>query len=129
MAHELAPEMAHAGMEGGHTLAKHVGKTAEYLRHRLTTEPWIGAASTFYSREVAEAALSALLAEHRTEIARWLTSGPRDLVISGHAADAVGIVLTSDMSAPQAATGIRLVLRRSSTLPVGYRIHTAMVMG
>ena len=31
--------MAHEGLDGGHTLAKHVGKSEEFLRNRLATEP------------------------------------------------------------------------------------------
>ena len=31
--------MAHEGLDGGHTLAKHVGKSEQFLRHRLATEP------------------------------------------------------------------------------------------
>ena len=46
--------MAHEGLDGGHTLAKHVGKSDEFLRHRLATEPRIKAASTFYDRQTAE---------------------------------------------------------------------------
>lgn len=119
---------AHEGLEGGHTLAKHVGKTERYLRHRLATEPDIDAASTFYSREVAEASISALLDGNRAKIAAWLASSKRGLIVSGQANEAVGLMITRHSSTPQAVTGIRLVLRQSSALPVGFRIHTAMVM-
>ena len=39
---------------GGHTIARHVGRTEAQLRQRLAAQPGIPAASTFASREVAE---------------------------------------------------------------------------
>jgi hypothetical protein len=53
--------MAHERIDGAHTLAKHVGKSEEFLRNRLATEPHIRGASTFYDRQTAENAISGLL--------------------------------------------------------------------
>ena len=39
---------------GGHTLARHVGKTDSQLSDRLRREPQISAASTYTDREMAE---------------------------------------------------------------------------
>jgi Bacterial CdiA-CT RNAse A domain len=52
--------MAHETL-GGHTLARHVGRSENYLRHRLATEPDLTAASTFYDRQTAENALARVL--------------------------------------------------------------------
>jgi uncharacterized protein YukE len=120
--------MAHEGIEDGHTLAKHVGKSHEFLRNRLATEPWINDASTFYNREVAENALSALLLEDRAKIVSWLSTSKKELILTGRADSAVGTVISRDSSAPLPARGIRLVIRRTPELPTGFRIHTAMVM-
>lgn len=62
MAHESA---------NGHTLAKHVGQPEVFLRNRLAIEPWLDATSTFYNQG--------------SKIVIWLSSGQRDLIISGQA--------------------------------------------
>lgn len=81
---------AHEGVDGGHTLAKHVGKSAEFLRKRLATEPEIKGASSFYSREAVENSISEVLKAHDKRIQSWLAGSERKLVITtpslGHAA-------------------------------------------
>jgi uncharacterized protein YukE len=119
--------MAHEGIDGGHTLAKHVGKSPEFLRNRIATEPHIDAASTFYDREVAEKALSMVLYDNRRKIANWLSASKKELVLTGQGAETVGVVIFRESSTVHQANGIRLLLRRSTRLAIGYRIHTAMV--
>jgi hypothetical protein len=118
---------AHEGLGGGHTLAKHVGKSEDFLRNRLATEPRIRAASTFYDRQSAETVLAAFLGANAAEIRRWLASGTRSLILTGRSSDPVGVALLRGVPGPVAASGIRMVLRRSATITTGYRIHTAMV--
>src|SRR4051794_5666599 len=48
---------------GGHTLARHVGRTDAELRQRLIDEPNISAASTYTSRATAELTVARALAE------------------------------------------------------------------
>jgi hypothetical protein len=119
--------LAHEGLDGGHTLTKHVGKTEEYLRHRLATEPHITGASSFYNREVAENALAALLHHNWGKVATWLSTSKQELILSGQTDSAIGMVILRDSSVPVDARGIRLIIRRSPALPAGFRIHTAMV--
>lgn len=119
--------MAHEGLGGGHTLAKHVGKSEEFLRNRLATEPHIKAASTFYDRQTAETALSTLMDANAAEITRWLGSGTRSIILTGRTSQAVGIALLRGAARTVEAAGIKLVLKRSPTMSMGYRIHTAMV--
>jgi hypothetical protein len=119
--------MAHEGLDAGHTLAKHVGKTEEFLRNRLATEPGIKAASTFYDRQSAESVLSGFIDANASEITRWLRDGSYELILQGHAARPVGLVIPRAATRPVEATGIRLVLRRSPKTGIGFRIHTAMV--
>ena len=64
--------MAHEAVDDAHTLAKHVGKSEDYLRNRLATEPHIRGASTFYDRQTAENAISGLLRENQRTVDRWL---------------------------------------------------------
>jgi uncharacterized protein YukE len=119
--------MAHEGLDGGHTLAKHVGKSEAFLRNRLATEPHITAASTFYDRQTAEITLSAFMDANAAEIARWLPGGSKTLVLIGRAVHPVGPVILRGAPRPVEASGIRLVLKRNPTMSTGYRIHTAMV--
>jgi hypothetical protein len=62
---------------GGHTIAKHVGRTEAQLRARLLAETKIPVASTFTNLQVAEAAISKTLRAHGTAIKSWAqTAGP-----------------------------------------------------
>jgi len=119
--------LAHEGLHGGHTLTKHVGQTVDYLRDRLAAKPDLRAASTFYNREVAENSIAALLGANAPMMVAWLASGEQDLTISGRAARPTGIVLRRFATDPTAGSGVKVVLRRSSSLKEGFRIHTAMV--
>ena len=115
-------------LEGGHTLAKHVGKSEDFLRNRLVTGPNITGASTFYSREVAEDSLAEVLQAHDRLIRSWLAGPKRKLVIVSPVSRACGLVFLTPGADPLESSVIRVVLRRSDALGLGYRIHTAMVM-
>jgi uncharacterized protein YukE len=120
---------AHEGLEGGHTLAKHVGKSEEFLRHRLATESTITGASTFYDREAAESSISEVLAADDKRIRSWLAGSEGKLVLTRRPVSRVcGLVFLTPSGDPIHSSVIRVVLRRSDALGIGYRIHTAMVM-
>jgi filamentous hemagglutinin len=120
--------MAHEGLEGGHTLAKHVGKSPEYLRYRLATEPKITGASTFYNREAAETAIAEVLKAHDRRIQNWLVGPKRTLLIASPTSRICGSVIRAPGAQPIESSAIRVMLRRSDALGLGYRIHTAMVI-
>ncbi|MDQ1720926.1 MAG: filamentous hemagglutinin, partial [Pseudonocardiales bacterium] len=65
--------MAHEGVDGAHTLARHVGKSEEFLRNRLAVNRNLRAASTFYDRQVAEESIHELIDSNRATVNRWLT--------------------------------------------------------
>jgi hypothetical protein len=111
--------MAHEGIDGGHTLAKHVGKTEGFLCNRLATEPGIKAASAFYDRQSAENALVELIDANWSELTRWLRGGGFELILTGRTARAHGVVLIRSVTRPVEAGGIRLVLRRSPKTGIG----------
>jgi hypothetical protein len=119
--------MAHEGLEGGHTLAKHVSKNEQFLRHRLATEPHLDIVSTFHDRQIAENALSQLLDVNARGIQRWLADGPRTLVLNGRMPHPVGVAIMREVAGPVQASRIKLVLKRSPAMTPGYRIHTAWV--
>jgi hypothetical protein len=56
---------------GGHTLARHVGRTDAELAERLRREPQISAASTYTDRATAERAVGAALASAGRQLAAW----------------------------------------------------------
>jgi len=56
---------------GGHTLARHVGKTDAELRDRLRRERQISSASTYTDRATAERAVAAALASAGAKLTAW----------------------------------------------------------
>ena len=56
---------------GGHTLARHVGRTDAQLRERLRREQ-ISAASTYSDRATAERVVARTLARQRSRVDQWL---------------------------------------------------------
>jgi uncharacterized protein YukE len=120
--------LAHEGVEGGHTLAKHVGKSPEFLRQRLATEPNITAASTFYNREVAESSISSVLRANDRQIQRWLAGTEHKFTVTDRTSRPCGSVLDRHEVGPIESATVRVALRRSAVLGLGYRIHTAMVI-
>ena len=73
-----APAVANTGYDlardearGGHTLARHVGRTDAQLRERLRREQ-ISAASTYVDRATAERVVARTLARQRSRVDQWL---------------------------------------------------------
>ncbi|MFN8094258.1 MAG: RNase A-like domain-containing protein [Vicinamibacteria bacterium] len=61
---------------GGHTLARHVGRTDDELRARLRRETRIAAASTFEDRATAEEVVAATLGAERDRVREWSRREP-----------------------------------------------------
>jgi hypothetical protein len=63
---------------GGHTIARHVGKSNPQLAQRLRQQPDISAASSYPDLLTAETVVGAALAQERSRIAEWTARrGPR----------------------------------------------------
>jgi CDI toxin RNase A-like protein len=56
---------------GGHTLARHVGRTDSQLLERLAREPRISAASTYTDRATAELLVGLALERERNRLDAW----------------------------------------------------------
>jgi hypothetical protein len=68
----LAEHEAIAGSRvGGHTIAKHVGRTEQQLRARLAAEPRLRVASTFTNLRMAEDAISKVLRLNAARLKTW----------------------------------------------------------
>jgi len=99
---------------GGHTLARHVGRSDADLARRLRREPNLAAASTFLDRASAERAVTATLAAERGRVDAWAAKGGRSTLALRWRGDGtvVGRVLERGATSPVAAHGARVVLRR-----------------
>jgi hypothetical protein len=124
------PSLDFYEQHGGHTLRRHVATTAQQDVQRLEREPDIGAAGSFLTQEIAQAALEATIRDHAAEIERWLARGGNGpFVAETFFKQQVGSVLTRaafrrNITEPAPATGARIVLRRDDSLPGGFLVRT-----
>ena len=95
---------------GGHTLARHVGRTEAQLRARLAAEPQIPMASSFSSVRTAERAVSRVLRVHAGTVRSWAQTAGQGSRLS----------LTLDMGTP-AGHGVLRSSGRVQTLSKGKR--------
>jgi CDI toxin RNase A-like protein len=98
---------------GGHTLARHVGKTNAQLIDRLRREPQISSASTYTDRATAEHVVGAALASGGRSFDAWRTrAGPRpNLVLRYGATDTIGRSISRGRSASVPCNHALVVLR------------------
>jgi Bacterial CdiA-CT RNAse A domain len=120
--------LAHEGINGAHTLAKHVGKPESFLHHRLATEPHIKGASTFYGRQTAENSISELIHQERSTVNRWLAGKRVKLQLEGRSTEPIGVLVARGSAGATPESGIRVILRRTDALGIGFYIETAMVI-
>ena len=66
-----AADLAASERMGGHTLARHVGRTDDELRERLRSEPSISAASTYSNRATAERVVATTLQRFSRRVQSW----------------------------------------------------------
>lgn len=99
---------------GGHTIARHVGRTDAQLKARLARES-ISAASTYPDLDTAERVVERALAANERRVQRWIDQrGPRsNLAIRYRARDGLptGRLLRRGDDAPDEVTGAVVVLR------------------
>jgi len=100
---------------GGHTLARHVGRTDDDLRERLRREPGIAAASTYTDRQTAERVVAATLQRYSRRIEAWITrTGARPnlaLDYRGTRDDIIGRSLRRGDARARSCTDAVVVLR------------------
>jgi len=120
--------MAHEGINGSHTIRKHVGKSVRYLRKRLATEPDKKVVSTFTSRTEAENSISEALHARAGEVEEWLKSSKYGKAVVHRLDGPVGMILGRESRETFQGTGVKVILRKDPTFPNGFRIQTAMVI-
>ena len=100
---------------GGHTLARHVGRSDADLRERLRRERSISAASTYSDRATAERVVGRALASNRARVDQWLArQGARPnlaLDYRGEAQESIGRSLSRRSSQPVVCADAVVVLR------------------
>lgn len=100
---------------GGHTIARHVGKSDADLRARLARERRISAASTYTDLATAERVVSAAIVSGQARIARWVArDGNRpNLAIdfAGVPGDVIGRSIAQGDETAQACHDAVVVLR------------------
>ena len=98
---------------GGHTLARHVGRSDGQLTQRLNKERNISAASTWTSRDVAEETVGAALKEESGRIENWMRRGERrpNLALHYNAGRVIGRSLRRDSSESVPCSSAVIVLR------------------
>ena len=100
---------------GGHTLARHVGKSDAELGERLRREPQISSASTYTDRATAERVVSAVLASSSRKLDAWQHRNGRRpnlaLYYEERSNQPIGRSLSRGQSAPTPCERALVVLR------------------
>ncbi len=118
---------AHEGVDGGHTLDRHVGRTVEQLRRRLEQEDK-REVSTFPDVASADRFVGQALYDRRADVARWLASDPSgNEAFPSRLGTAAGSVLRRGASGVVAGRSVQVVLAPSRRFREGFRIVTAYV--
>ena len=106
-------DLARDERRGGHTLARHVGRSDAELRDRLRRERSISTASTWTDRPTAETTVALALDESSARLARWsaLTGRRANLALDWKGTDTIGRSLTRGARAAQSVSCAVVVLR------------------
>jgi len=116
----------HGGI-GGHAIAKHVGKTRDYLEARLRNEPKLQAASTFNSIQNAEQAINGVMRSRAEDILIWAKTAPKNdvLRLTATTADDVGVVLIRGASELVKGRKLIVLLKKERYNGMQYYLLTA----
>lgn len=101
-------------LAGGHTVARHVGRTEAQLRARLAAQPGIQAASTFHNLAEAERVVSEALRANKAAILAWsqqAAAGSSKTLVH-EAGRVVGFGVVRASGSVQTMSRVTVVLRR-----------------
>ncbi|MEL1091261.1 RNase A-like domain-containing protein, partial [Pseudomonas sp. OB66] len=110
--------------QGGHLIARHVGRTDAQLAQRLAAEPNIPAASTFLNRAEAEAAASEALAANTQVVQEFLESNKVKTSFTHTFSRPVGVSMINGQTQSQPASSLLLVLKKNASSSLGYFLLT-----
>ncbi len=106
-------DLARDERRGGHTLARHIGRSDAELRDRLRRERSISAASTWTDLPTAETTVARALDDSAARLARWSASTGRraNLALDWKGTETVGRSLTRGARSAQPVSCAVVVLR------------------
>ncbi len=110
---------------GGHAIARHVGKSFDYLQARLGSQPNIPAASSFPDLATAEETVARALQANQGAINNWLTANANRFTVFGTNLHAVGASVAPGQGVATPVSSVSVFLTKDSTWALGYRIITA----
>ena len=110
--------------QGGHLIAKHIGRTDMQLVKRLEAEPTIPAASTFPDRATAESASARALEANKTKIQKFLNGKKGKTTVTHEFPYPVGVSVPNGSNDSLPATKVLLVLIKDARRPEGYFLLT-----
>jgi hypothetical protein len=115
---------------GGHTIAKHVGRTEQQLRARLVAEPARDIVSTFTNLRVAEDCISKLMRVNAATIKAWAQAGNKSMPLElvGDAGKVAGFGVVRLSGQVVKLSKVRLVLKFKSYNGMPYYVLTAYLI-
>lgn len=114
------------GQHDGHTIAKHIGQSEEGMRARLAGGKRSPAAvSTFPNQDIAERSIARALLRNETEIKRWKEEPSSELAVEAFLDGNVGVIISKTASVRVVTHGVRAILCKDTTQPLGFSVKTA----
>ncbi|WP_165688472.1 RNase A-like domain-containing protein, partial [Rodentibacter trehalosifermentans] len=110
---------------GGHTITRHVGKTDSDLITRLNQEPNLKMASSFTNVQIAEKAISEVIAKNNQEVAKFMVGNKARLVITDDVGFNVGKIVNRQSLSSNSSSKATVVIIKDNVEPKGWRILTA----
>ncbi|MDI9221749.1 hypothetical protein QMZ30_12650 [Pantoea sp. EA-12] len=124
-----AHEALSSGSTGGHTLERHIGKSAEELIARLERRPALSATSSFRTQREAEQIISRVIRDNKNQIEMWVKHLPAGMnakmELESVFAGQTGIMVRRGSSEVIRCYRVRLVLRFQNWHGKPYFVLTA----
>ena len=108
----------------GHTLERHVGKSAEWLHQRVLGHPTAKFASSFSDEATADRAVASALRQRESQLKTWLAGDDRQLIVKAQQQDVIGISVDRSGHVFE-SSAIRIVLVRDPSSAEGFIVKTA----
>ncbi|MBC8741488.1 hypothetical protein F6X40_33520 [Paraburkholderia sp. UCT31] len=123
---DLIEHEAQAGSRiGGHTIAKHVGRTEAQLRARLAAESRIDIASSFTNLRAAESAVSKVMQFNSARVKAWAATNDIRLCLIHDVGSPAGYGMTRSTGKLVPLSKVKMFIKREPHNGMPYYILTA----
>ena len=112
---------------GGHTQERHVGKSAEWLRQRIRSNPNMEEASSFYDYESANLTQARFVKQNKKEIDNWLADKSSQVFFRGNVKMDRDIGIVVDKRGSVTTTSNAKVILFKDNTELGYHIRTTFL--